>query len=80
MSNTKTFTVSLASNNKVKVYNAMTGSIHRIVQLPGGSNIISGPVVFDSGFSVTVKQGTGTYMITYGFPLCNIKTKTHISS
>lgn len=80
MSKAKTFTVSLASNSKVKVYNAMTGNIHRVITLPGGSNIVSGPVVFGDGFSVTVKQGSGTYMITYGFPLCNLKTKTHIST
>jgi hypothetical protein len=80
MSKPKIFTASIASNSKVKVYNAQTGSLHRIVQLPGGSEIQSGPIVFDGGFSVTVKQGTGTYIITYSFPLCNLKTKTSISS
>ena len=41
MSKPKIFTASIASNSKVKVYNAQTGSLHRIVQLPGGSEIQS---------------------------------------
>lgn len=80
MSKAKTFTVALVSKSTVKVYDAMTGSLHRIVNLPGGSEIISGPVSYGDGFSVTAKQGSGTYMITYSFPLCNLKTKTHIST
>ena len=79
MSRAKVFTATMASNNSIKVYDAMTGSIHRIVTLPGGSQIVSGPVVFGDGFSVSVKQGASTWMITYGFPLCNLKTKTHVS-
>lgn len=78
--NKKTFTATLGAGNQVRVYDAMTGSIHRIVNLPSGSQIVSGPVVYGEGFSVSVKQGTSTYMITYGFPLCNIKTKTHVSN
>lgn len=80
MSKPKSFTVAIGSGNNLNVYDAMTGSIYRVVTLPGGSNIVSGPVVFGDGFSVTVKEGSGTYMLVYSFPLCNIKSKTHIST
>ena len=80
MSKPVSFTVALKGKNRINVYDAERGNVYRVVNLPGGSDIVSGPVVFGNGFSVTVKQGKGTYMITYGFPLCNIKSKTHIST
>jgi len=78
MSKPTSFTVAVGPGNSINVYNAMTGSIYRVVTLPGGSSVVSPPVVFGSGFSVTIKEGSGTFMLTYAFPLCNIKTKVHI--
>lgn len=78
MSNTKTFTVAAASSNRINVYDAMTGSIHRVITL-GGQTIVGAPVVFGDGFTVSVSEGGQTYMLTYGFPLCNIKSKSHVS-
>lgn len=79
MSKPTSFTVAAASANRINVYNAMTGSIYRVVTLPGGSSIVSSPVVFGDGFSVTVQEGGQTYMHVYSLPLCNIKSKTHVS-
>ena len=80
MSRPSTFTAALASSNQIKIYNAMTGNLHRIITLPGSSALIAGPVVLSDGLSVTVKEGSGTFLILYSFPLCNIKSKTHIST
>jgi len=80
MSKPNVFTAALGSGNNINVYNAMTGGIYRVVTLSGGTTVISGPVVFGDGFSITVKEGSGTWLLTYGFPLCTIKTKTHIST
>ena len=79
MSKPTSFTVAPGPNNSINVYNAMTGSIYRVVSLPGGSSIVTPPVVFGDGFSVTINErGGDTYMLTYSFPLCNIKTKVHV--
>lgn len=79
MSKPSIFTAALASGNKINVYDTRTGSIFKIITLPYNTTVISGPVVFSDGFSVTLKEGNGTYMVTYGLPLCSIKTKTFIS-
>jgi hypothetical protein len=80
MSKPSAFTVALGPGNSINVYDAMTGSIYRTVTLSGGSQVVSSPVVFGNGFSVTVKENGGTYMHIYGLPLCNIKSKTHVSN
>lgn len=76
----QTFTATATGPGQIKVYDAMTGNLHRIVTLSGGTTITTGPVVFGDGFSVSVQDGTGQrYMLTYGFPLCNLRTKVHVS-
>lgn len=79
MSKPTSFTVAAASSNRINVYDAMTGSIYRTVTLPGGTSIVSSPVVFGDGFSVTVQDGGQTYIHVYGLPLCNRKSITHVS-
>lgn len=80
MSRPTAFTAALKGSHTVNVYDAQRGNIYRIVTLPRGSDIISGPIVFSDGFSVTVKESSGSmYILTYSFPLCNLKTKIHIS-
>lgn len=73
------FTVAQGSGNNINIYDANSGSIYRVVTLPGGEKVVSAPVVFGDGFSVVVENGSGRWMKTYGFPLCNIKTVTHVS-
>lgn len=77
---TKTFTVAPASPNRINIYDAMTGNLYKVITLPTGSQIVTSPVVFGDGFSITIKEPSGTYMTTYGFPTCNIRSKSHISS
>jgi len=80
MSKPVSFTVALGSGNSINIYDAMSGSLYKTVTLAGNSSIISGPVIFGEGFSLTVKEGNTTYMLTYGFPLCNIRTRTQVAS
>lgn len=73
------FTVAAAGPRKINVYDAMTGGIFKMVNLSGNAEIVSSPIVFGDGFSVAVKEGGSTYSYIYGLPLCNLKSKTHIS-
>lgn len=78
--NTRVFTVAVAGPNRINVYDATTGSLYKVITLDSNSQITSSPVVFGDGFSVVIKETGGTYNTTYGFPLCNIKNRSHISN
>lgn len=52
---TKRFTAQVGSNNTVRVYDASTGSLHRIINVDG--TMISQPIVMESEMSITVQQG-----------------------
>lgn len=80
MSRSVAYTVAQGPGNSINVYDATSGSIYRRVTIPGGSHVVSGPVVFSDGFSITIKEGSSTYLYTYSFPLCNVKSRTHIST
>ena len=78
MSN-KVFTVAAAGSRKINVYDARTGGIYKMVNLSGNAEIVSPPIIFGDGFSVVVKEGGSSYTYVYGLPLCNLKSKSHIS-
>jgi len=52
---TKKFIAQTGSNNTVKVYDAVTGSLHRIINVSG--TIISQPIISESELSVMVQTG-----------------------
>ena len=53
---TKKFIVQTGNNNTVRVFDAATGSLHRVINVDG--NIISQPVISENELAVTVKSGT----------------------
>ena len=52
---TKRFTAQVGNNNTVRVYDASTCSLHRIINVDG--TMISQPIVMESEMSITVQQG-----------------------
>ena len=61
MSKPNVFTAALGSGNNINIYNAMTGSIYRVVTLSGGTTVISGPVVFGDGQHQAAHADTGEF-------------------
>jgi hypothetical protein len=53
---TKKFIAQTGSNNTVRVYDANTGTLHRIINVDG--EIVSQPIVMESELSVTVRTGS----------------------
>ena len=52
---TKKFTAQFGSNNTVRVYDATSGSLHRIINVDG--KIVSQPIIMENELSVTVQNG-----------------------
>lgn len=52
---TKKFIVQAGNNNTVRVFDAVTGVLHRVITVDG--QMISQPVVMESEMSVTVQAG-----------------------
>ena len=55
---TKKFIAQTGSNNTVKIYNADTGTLHKIINVDG--NIVSAPIIMENEVSVSVIQGNVT--------------------
>ena len=55
---TKKFIAQTGSNNTVKIYNADTGTLHKIINV--GGNIVSAPIIMENEVSVSVIQGNVT--------------------
>jgi len=53
---TKKFIAQTGNNNTVRIYDAQTGTLHRVINV--GGSIVSQPVVMESEMSVTVLKGT----------------------
>jgi hypothetical protein len=52
---TKRFTAQFGSNNTVRIYDATSGSLHRIINVDG--KIVSQPIIMENEISVTVQNG-----------------------
>lgn len=52
---TKKFTAQFSSNNTVRVYDATSGSLHRIINVDG--KIVSQPIIMENELSVIVQSG-----------------------
>lgn len=61
----------LCSNNTVKIFNAETGQLHRVVNVDG--DIISGPFPLEDEMYVTVKRGSGSATVYYSLANGSLK-------
>lgn len=52
---TKKFIAQFGSNNTVRVYDASSGTLHKIINVDG--KIVSQPIVMENELSVTVQNG-----------------------
>ena len=74
--NKKIFTAQLGSGNTIKVFDAETGQLHRIISI--GGNVISSPVIVGDTITVTVSEGGGNVMKIFTLPNGGLKSVTAI--
>ena len=70
----KIFTAQLGSGNTIKVFDAATGQLQRIISL--GGNIVSSPIVVGDTISVTVEEGGKNYMKIFALPNGGLRSTT----
>lgn len=68
---TKQFIPQIGSNNTIKLFDATTGQLHRIISVEG--DIISQPICNNGELYVTVKRGQQTSMKFYTVPNGSLK-------
>lgn len=74
--NRKIFIAQQGSGSTIKVFEAETGRLYRIIST--GGKIISTPVVTDNIVTVTVEAGDSRMIKTYSLPNGGLKTTTVI--
>ena len=75
--NKKIFTAQLGSGNTIKVFDAETGQLHRIIST--GGNVISSPIVVGDTITVTVSEGGLNVMKIFTLPNGGLKSVTAVS-
>ena len=73
---TKKFIAQIGSNNTVRVFDASTGSLSRIINVDG--NITSQPIVSENELSVTTTSGTSNHLKIYTLPSGGLKKVTNV--
>jgi len=68
---TKKFIPALGNNNTVKLFDAITGQLHRIINVDG--DIVSQPICLENEMYVTVKQGSFNMVKYYSLPGGSLK-------
>lgn len=68
---TKKFIPQIGNNNTIKLFDASTGQLHRVIHVEG--EIISQPICTDDELYVTVKRGQHTSMKFYTVPNGSLK-------
>ena len=68
---TKRFIPQIGNNNTVKLFDASTGQLYRVISVDG--EIISQPVCVESEMYVTVKRGEHTSVKFYSLPNGGLK-------
>ena len=72
MSNTKQFIAQQGSNTTVKVFEAATGLLYRVITV--GGNIVSQPYIAGSILTVTVESAGKKQVKTFSLPYGSLKT------
>ena len=69
---TKKFTAQPASNNTVKVFDATTGQLYKVIN--AGGRIDGQPTCTDQGLFLTVQKGTQRVLNHYSLPQGGLKS------
>jgi hypothetical protein len=72
MNKTKQFIAQQGSNSTVKIFEAGTGQLYRVITV--GGNIISSPYVSGSIMTVTVESAGKKHVKTYSLPHGGLKS------
>lgn len=73
---TKKFIAQTGSNNSVKIFDAQTGTLYRVINV--GGEIVSQPLVVESDMVVSVKTAGKTMIKQYTLPGGGLKKTTPI--
>lgn len=76
MNNKKQFVVQQGSNQTVKVFDAETGGLYRVINV--GGDITSPPYVSGDSIAVGVKMGGKNFIKTFAMPHGGLKSSTPI--
>lgn len=68
---TKKFIPQIGSNNTVKLFDASSGQLYKVISVDG--QIISQPMCVENEMYVTVKRGDHTSMKFYSLPTGSLK-------
>ncbi len=72
MNNQKQFIAQQGSNTTVKIFDASTGQLNRVITV--GGNIVSQPYIAGNLMTVTVESGSGTKVVkTFSLPNGGLK-------
>ena len=72
MNNTKQFIAQQGSNSTVKIFEATTGQLYRVITV--GGNIVSQPYMAGNIMTVTVESGGKKQIKTFSLPGGGLKT------
>lgn len=68
---TKKFIPQIGSNNTVKLFDASSGQLYRVISVEG--QIISQPICVENEMYITVKRGDHTSIKFYSLPTGSLK-------
>jgi hypothetical protein len=68
---TKKLIAQMGSNNTVKIFDASTGQLHKIINVDG--EITAPPICLESEMYVTVKKAGGNSIYYYNLPTGTLK-------
>lgn len=74
--NRKKFIASIGSGNTIKVYNAETNQLHRVIS-PGGQ-LDGQPICSDTSLFVNVRKAGSRVMNEYSLPNGSLKKSTRV--
>jgi len=72
----KKFIAQIGSNNTVRVFDATTGSLSRIINVDG--NITSQPIVSENELTITTSSGSSNHLKIYTLPSGGLKKVTNV--
>jgi len=72
----KKFIAQIGNNNTVRVFDASTGSLSRIINVDG--TITSQPIVSENELSITTSSGASNHLKTYTLPSGGLKKVTNV--
>ncbi len=74
---TRKFIAQTGNHNNVKIFDASTGSLYKIINV--GGQVMSPPIVIENELTVNVKSGTGQVTKMFSLPSGSLKNNIPVS-